>query len=445
MAEVRTLIIKVKDGELDELKGKLKGVDVGFDEVEKGTGKVSKGLKGIKDNGGAIATLDALTGGAATRIRDAAEATNLFNLNLKATRAAIIATGIGALVVALGLIVAYWDDIVEFITQANKNLEEQISLLKAKDALLSAEFSALEAQEKLLIQQGKSTDDLIEKKKLLLQQQIGIAGAELASLKLQQERLINQSKELTFWEKIRDAALIVRGMGGLGGRQTNEEQTAITAGQQAIAELEARIANLQTTLDVVINGERQDPEAVRGANQDKAQTLPTTGVTLDELSTLGQQEFDALALQNTARNRLEEENAAYRIKIAEEEFKAKQLLLDATAQGLSAASDILGRETAAGKGLAVAGALISTYAAIAGQLKAFAGVPVPGYAIAQAVATGLAGFAAVKNILAVQVPGGQGGGSVPGGQPAAPAFNVVESSGQNQLNQSLLEQKRSTD
>ena len=39
---------------------------------------------------------------------------------------------------------------------------------------------------------------------------------------------------------------------------------------------------------------------------------------------------------------------------------------------------------------------------------------VPGYAIAQAIVTGLAGFAAVRNILKVQVPKGGGGGGSTG-------------------------------
>ena len=82
--------------------------------------------------------------------------------------------------------------------------------------------------------------------------------------------------------------------------------------------------------------------------------------------------------------------------------------------------------------------MVNTYAAITGQLKAFSGVPVPGYAIAQAVATGVAGFANVKKIASVKVPNSSGGGSVPSGGggsapvPAPslpPAFNVVGASG----------------
>ena len=88
---------------------------------------------------------------------------------------------------------------------------------------------------------------------------------------------------------------------------------------------------------------------------------------------------------------------------------AKEEQLTYYADAIASVGMLIGKETASGKALAVAASLINTYAAIAGQLKAFAGVPVPGYAIAQAIATGVQGFMAVKNILKTKVPGQSGG------------------------------------
>ena len=117
--------------------------------------------------------------------------------------------------------------------------------------------------------------------------------------------------------------------------------------------------------------------------------------------------------------------------------------MGAYANALSAFSSLLGKETAAGKATAVAASLINTYAAIAAQLKAFSGIPVPGYAIAQAVATGVQGFMAVKEILAVKVPGGGGGGgSAPKSMPTAPTFNVVGGSETTQLAAAIGEQEQ---
>jgi hypothetical protein len=101
-----------------------------------------------------------------------------------------------------------------------------------------------------------------------------------------------------------------------------------------------------------------------------------------------------------------------RNNIRQKEFEAAIATAQAIGQGFGAVASLLGENTKQGKALAIAASLINTYAAIAGQLKAFAGVPIPGYAIAQAIATGLVGFANVKKIQQTQIPnvsGGSGG------------------------------------
>ena len=79
-------------------------------------------------------------------------------------------------------------------------------------------------------------------------------------------------------------------------------------------------------------------------------------------------------------------------------------------------SDLVGKQTATGKALAISSSLINTYSAITATLAAAGKTPaggIPGYAIAQSISTGIAGFAAVANIAKVQVPGGGGGSSMP--------------------------------
>jgi hypothetical protein len=134
------------------------------------------------------------------------------------------------------------------------------------------------------------------------------------------------------------------------------------------------------------------------------------------------------------------------IEIAKKESDAKQKALDGYASALSSISGVIGQETEAGKALAIASSLVNTYAAISGQLKAFSGVPVPGYAIAQAIATGVVGFANVKKIASVKIPktsgGGGVGGSASGGgaAPAPPSFNVVGASETSVLADTVAEQ-----
>ena len=136
----------------------------------------------------------------------------------------------------------------------------------------------------------------------------------------------------------------------------------------------------------------------------------------------------------------DKEISAAKIDIAQKEKDAKQTALDGYAGAVSSLSNTIGKETAAGKGLAIASSLISTYAAITATLENTAKTAaggIPGYAIAQAIATGVAGLAAVKKIASVQVPGGSGGGSSQTGSmpnvSTPPAFNVVGASGETQL------------
>jgi hypothetical protein len=81
---------------------------------------------------------------------------------LQGVKGALIATGIGALVVALGVIVAYWDDIkgaIDGVTTAQKKLNEAAAenLAVEQDKLKS-----LEASDNLLKLQGKSEKEILQ-------------------------------------------------------------------------------------------------------------------------------------------------------------------------------------------------------------------------------------------------------------------------------------------
>jgi len=137
-----------------------------------------------------------------------------------------------------------------------------------------------------------------------------------------------------------------------------------------------------------------------------------------------------------------------KIDIAKKEEAAKKASLNGYASALSSISGVLGQQTEEGKAIAIASSLVNTYASISGQLKAFSGVPVPGYAIAQAIATGVVGFANVKKIASVKIPksSGGGGGGASGSAPsipsAPPAFNVVGASETSQLADSIGSQSQ---
>ena len=118
---------------------------------------------------------------------------------------------------------------------------------------------------------------------------------------------------------------------------------------------------------------------------------------------------------------------------------------------LSNISDLIGKNTAAGKVAAVAAATIDTYAAAQAAFKNAQANPIsilgPAYPYISAGLAIAGGLKNVKSILAVKTPnGGGGGGSVPsdrsiGSGPSAPSFNVVGASQTNQLAQSIGQQQ----
>ena len=136
-----------------------------------------------------------------------------------------------------------------------------------------------------------------------------------------------------------------------------------------------------------------------------------------------------------------------KIAIAQKEKEGRIQAADAAANTLSGLSELLGKETAAGKAAAVASATINTFSSAQKAYDSTVGIPIVGPVLAP-INAGIAiaaGIKNVKSILAVKTPGG-GGGSAPsvggggGSTPAAPAFNVVGASPVNQIAQTMAQQ-----
>lgn len=142
-------------------------------------------------------------------------------------------------------------------------------------------------------------------------------------------------------------------------------------------------------------------------------------------------------------SKVEDEEAANRIFIAEVEAQGKRELLNQVGNALGAFSDLVGRETETGKALAITSTLISTYStaqkAFESQFSPISDVtsPVRGaLAAAAAVARGLANVRAIES----------GGKSRPQSTKQtvsveAPDFNVVGASPESQLAQSVASQQ----
>jgi hypothetical protein len=298
--------------------------------------------------------------------------------------------------------------------QKEKNDKELEAAKAQKEALKNIEQNALKDIENL---KAKT-----EVEKVALQKQRDLA--ELDALKLTEEE--KAKARLAILEKYK----ILEGEAKVKDAETKkkEDDEKLAKDQEAkIKELELKKEFDKLTFDEQRNILTEKENAL----------LNDETLTEEQRTTLKQQYADA------------------RIKIDELEAQAKEKMVAAIGQTLATASELLGKNTVAGKAMAIAATTVDTlqssmsaYKGMVAAIPGPAGIVAGGVAAAGAIATGLA---TVKKIVSVKVPsGGGGGGSAPsvsaaggggGGAAPAPSFNVVGNSGVNQIAQTLGNQQ----
>lgn len=145
---------------------------------------------------------------------------------------------------------------------------------------------------------------------------------------------------------------------------------------------------------------------------------------LDQKDILLEESFKRRLISEDAYKAGVEANTKARIEIDKAETAAKIENAQKISALLGGLSDVMGRETAAGKAFAVAQATIDTYLAAQKAYQSMAGIPVVGPTLG-AIAAGVAvagGIKNVKSIMAVKTPAGSGGGA------SAPSLPTVSNS-----------------
>tara|TARA_R100000908_G_scaffold61088_1_gene38849 strand:+ start:4029 stop:5762 length:1734 start_codon:yes stop_codon:yes gene_type:complete len=96
-----------------------------LEKQEKGTTKQTEKLTTrVSENGGAMGILNQLTGGMAQTFKDAGEAVGLTGKSLKGLKGALLATGIGVAVIAVGYLVNNFDKVTDALGITNPRLEK---------------------------------------------------------------------------------------------------------------------------------------------------------------------------------------------------------------------------------------------------------------------------------------------------------------------------------
>lgn len=102
---------------------------------------------------------------------------------LKGIRTGIAATGIGLLVIALGAVVAYWDDIKAAVSGVNSETEKGLENARKKVKSAENELELFDLQENSLKLQGKSEKDILK-----------IRGEKIRSIITEQQAEIDKEK-----------------------------------------------------------------------------------------------------------------------------------------------------------------------------------------------------------------------------------------------------------
>lgn len=190
------------------------------------------------------------------------------------------------------------------------------------------------------------------------------------------------------------------------------------ANEQALAQKKIELAQMEldqnaTNVDLqvaLINAKTEMADLDERITGQRSEQLVNTNSLLKE-----QQDLEDNLTKNTATN------AKARVQWAEMEGKQKR---DVVANTMGQVADILGKESAAGKAMAIGQALINTYSAAAAALappsQGGAGPILGPIFAALAIASGLKN---VKEITSTKLPyGDKGGGGGGGGTPSAPVM-----------------------
>lgn len=268
------------------------------------------------------------------------------------TKKALIATGVGALVVALGTVIAYWEEITELVNGTTKSIEEQTKEVNKQisDSELAVELLRMEYENVQL--RGEAGVEVTQeiKKQLLLQQEQNTLLLE--ALELELARTKEENASVSTWEKIKI------GFAGVLGTslQTkaivsaiNEESEETEDLQNKITDAKKRALELDKQLLLI---ERDITEEKKFQEFQERKPLEVVSA----LKPVGLQPFEIEKLKSDAKF----EDLINREKIKSNELYAQAVVLnqqkldDARRSSLDNLIAIAGAETNVGRALLIA-------------------------------------------------------------------------------------------
>jgi hypothetical protein len=309
---------------------------------------------------------------------------------LTTLRGALIATGIGALAVGVGLLIANFEKVKEVALNLVPGLAkvgEAIGRLINK----VKEFTGIAARER--------------------------AAAEISAREAVEAREEEAAKKAA--ERAKEQAAEQARVNAETARQRAAERERRRAEDEAAAK-EEKQRREERNSDAYFDA-RQAANDV--AEVQKEAILNTNVVIGGAISARLQLLSDEAAATRAIQEQMARDKEAADFVMIQSE-RNKQAVIGETSGLIGGLADLVGRQTAAGKALAIAQATIDTYAAVSSIFFQSAKNPVtiafPAYPYIQAAAALVSGIARVKAITSVKVPGGGAGGATFPGNASAP-------------------------
>lgn len=496
------------DAKFKAVSASLTGVASGFSAYQGALGLVGKESKNLEAQLLKVQSAMALAQG----LQGLGEAKDSF-IQLKAVainafdgiKKAIGATGIGLLVVALGAIYTYWDDIKEAVSGVS---EEQKKLNAQSQKNLDQEQKKLEAigdQDNILKLQGKSEREILGYKKQQTNEAISAAEINLKNIAITNEEskkaaAQNYSYLKSFLDFIsipqrflyENGAKAINALIGLinkipgvdikarvdenFGDKATDYLAKLVFDPEAVAKEGAKtIAEQKKVLDKLKNDragyqleinkidELSEEEKLKRLkalndqyNRDLAQT--ETDFDVSDLAKLDAKNQAKRDLEQKYKDDLVSQQQQHELKIAQITYDSEDAQLerkklvrqqefDLANQTFGKIAGIFGKNSKIGKAYAVGQAIMNTYQGITAELATKAVTPYEiGLKVANIAFVASTGFKAVKNILSTNPMSSGGGGSssaggASGGTSSAPQFNLVGQSSTNQLTATIAGQQ----
>lgn len=418
----------------------------------------------------------------------------------QAIKAGIGATGIGALLLALGGIVAYWDEIKAAVGGVSEEQKKLLADTQADAKAQQDKLSTIDSQDNILKLQGKSekeilalkikqtgevisaTEKQVAQQKIVLQAQLsaekrnkeilqGILNFVTAPLQLvidgvnQVAKVFGKGFEFNVAEKLsglvfdpketekkgqEEIAALDKTLNDLKNKQAGYQLSVQAINKQASDTAKTNSDKIATDEAARLDKQLADEKKLTDdllAEYDKRSKFAVTSKTITQaqLKALDKAEADenkkkqegidneriadqtkivntktngVLAIVQAQQKAAETEKQIEKQK-TDDKLKELELQKAGAMAALDAVAGLIDQNSVAGKAIAIAKAVMSTYE---GATKALGAYPPPFGAIA-AAATVAAGLANVKKIISTNIPSAKGTGSV-GGSASAPSINA---------------------